>query len=463
MTNSVGALHIPLAFDHLDLKAFRRLDAVTVGVFDCPHSTPKLTDVGPLVVRTQDIMTGVLRIDEAARVSEETYRERVAKAEPTFGDLLYSREGTYFGIAAEVPQDVRVCLGQRMVLIRPDPKQIDRRYLKYWLNSPQIAAHIHGFRDGSVAERLNLPTIRAMPVFVRPLPEQRAIADLLGSLDDKIEQNRRTVQALEELARVTFKAWFVDFDPVKAKASRATSFPGMSPATFAALPDRLTDSPIGPVPKGWEVRTLEEVAESVRGLSYKGAGLVQSNTEDQAGSLPLHNLNSVYEGGGYKNEGLKLYRGEFKDRHMIYPGDLIVANTEQGHEYRLIGFAAIVPQRYGERGLFSHHLFRVRPLPTSPLGVQFLYFAIMSTRIRDEIVSYTNGTTVNTLSIDGLKRPHLCVPSAEVAAEFETRAWEMYELAESLFDESSKLATLRDYLLPQLMSGRVQVRSLRQE
>jgi type I restriction enzyme S subunit len=163
------APHIPLAFDHLDRRSFRRLDAVTLGVFDCPHSTPKLTPIGPLVVRTQDIMAGVLRTDQAARVSEETYRARVAQAEPAYGDLLYSREGTYFGIAAEVPKGVRVCLGQRMVLIRPDPRQIDHCYLKYWLNSPQIAAYIHGFRDDSVAERLNLPTIRAMPVFVRPV------------------------------------------------------------------------------------------------------------------------------------------------------------------------------------------------------------------------------------------------------------------------------------------------------
>src|SRR3954454_24303120 len=95
------AIHIPAAFELLDRSRFRRLDDVTLGVFDCPHSTPKLSSDGPLVVRTQDIMTGVLRVEEAAHVTEETYRERIDRAEPGLGDLLYSREGTYFGIAAE--------------------------------------------------------------------------------------------------------------------------------------------------------------------------------------------------------------------------------------------------------------------------------------------------------------------------------------------------------------------------
>jgi len=114
-----------------------------------------------------------IRADQAARVSEETYNERIARGTPSRGDLLYSREGTYFGIAAEVPERMRVCLGQRMVLIRPKPILVDFRYLCRWLNSPVLASHIQGYRDGTVAERLNLPTIRALPVLVPPSPNRR--------------------------------------------------------------------------------------------------------------------------------------------------------------------------------------------------------------------------------------------------------------------------------------------------
>jgi len=100
-------------------------------------------------------------------------------------------------------------------------------------------------------------------VCVPSVSEQLAIADVLESLDDKIEQNRRTGRALEGLARATFKAWFMNFESVKAKGTGAAGFPGMPAAAFAALPDRMTNSPIGPVPQGWEVSNIGTVAQRI--------------------------------------------------------------------------------------------------------------------------------------------------------------------------------------------------------
>ncbi len=164
MASEAYALHTPSTAAQLPADwIWKRLDTVCEGIFDCPHSTPVLTEQGPYIVRSQDVRSGVFRIEEAGRVSEGTYRERIARAEPRYGDLLYSREGTYFGIAAEVPAGVRVCLGQRMVLLRPNPSSADSRFLRYCLNSPAMVLHIHGHRDGTVAERLNLPTMSLFP------------------------------------------------------------------------------------------------------------------------------------------------------------------------------------------------------------------------------------------------------------------------------------------------------------
>ena len=155
MAGETSALHIPSTASALPAAwTWKRLDKVCEGVFDCPHSTPVLSDVGPYLARSQDMRSGVLRADQAARVSETTYSERIARAEPRHGDILYSREGTYFGIAAEVPSGVRLCLGQRMVLIRPNPSIVHPRFLRYWLNSPALSLHTAGHRDGTVAERL---------------------------------------------------------------------------------------------------------------------------------------------------------------------------------------------------------------------------------------------------------------------------------------------------------------------
>ena len=236
MSHAAKPVFPPLEADSWPIaRQWSRLDDLCEGVFDCPHTTPVITDEGPYVVRSQDVRTGIFRLDQAAHVSEETYQERIARAEPRFGDILYSREGTYFGLAAEVPRGVRVCLGQRMVLIRPSDK-IDTRFLRLWLNSPVLHRHIMGFRDGTVAERLNMPTIRGLPVPHISLPEQRAIAATLGALDDKIELNRKMNATLEAMARALFRDWFVDFGPTRAKMEGRA--PYLSPDLRCLFPDR---------------------------------------------------------------------------------------------------------------------------------------------------------------------------------------------------------------------------------
>jgi len=283
-------VHVPLEAARWPLQRdWAQLDDLCDGVFDCPHSTPVITGIGPFVVRSQDVRSGVFRTDEAARVSEETYRERIARAEPTHGDVLYSREGTYFGIAAEVPENVRVCLGQRMVLIRPKRNVLDTRFLRLWLNSPTLFRHIHGFRDGTVAERLNMPTIRALPVPLFDHDEQRTIATVVCAFDDKIELNRRMNATLEATAQSIFKDWFVDFGPVRAKVEGRPSY--LAPELWALFPSRIGDDGR---PAGWEERRVEDILE----LAY-GKSLPSNERID--GNVPVYGSSGIT---GYHNTAL---------------------------------------------------------------------------------------------------------------------------------------------------------------
>src|SRR5205823_3327527 len=158
------------------------------------------------------------------------------------------------------------CLGQRMVLLRP-AALANARFLRYWLNSPAMVLHINGHRDGTVAERLNLPTIRALPVAVPPIAEQRAIAHILGTLDDKIDLNRRMNETLEAMARAIFTSWFTRFDPVRAKAEGPD--PGLPPHIARLFPDTFRDSELGQIPAGWSVQSLDEVAHFLNGLALQ--------------------------------------------------------------------------------------------------------------------------------------------------------------------------------------------------
>jgi len=130
----------------------------------------------------------------------------------------------------------------------------------------------------------------------------------------------------------------------------------------------------------------------------------------KAQKIPMHNLNSVYEGGGYKYEGIKYYTGDFKERHIIKPEEIIVANTEQGHEFKLIGFPAVVPNYFGERGIFSQHIYKLSISKNTYLTSQYIYYLIKIPKVREQIISATNGSTVNMLATDGLQRPEFNLP-----------------------------------------------------
>ncbi len=352
------------------------------------------------------------------------------------------------------------------IVIRGRPGVTDNDFAYYLTRSEYVRSYAISQMTGS-SGRQRVPTaaLASLEVAVPPLPVQRAIARILGALDDKIELNRKMNETLEQKARAIFKSWFVDFDPVRAKAavrrrhpkwtdaqvSRAAC-PGLKPEIAALFPDSFQDSELGEIPKGWKVDALEQHVHVEKGLSYKGEGLADEG-------LPLHNLNSVYEGGGYKHEGLKHYTGEYRDRHVVKAGDLIVANTEQGFDYLLIGFPAIVPHCYGDDGLFTHHLYRVRPLPASPLTPRFLYFLLMSHDVREQVIGCTNGTTVNMLAADGLRRPEFPMPPAELVDRFDRLATPTFDLMEQNVARSRTLAAIRDALLPKLMSGELRVES----
>ncbi len=298
-------------------------------------------------------------------------------------------------------------------------------------------------------QRVPTSALDHLVVPVPPLSEQRAIAHILGTLDDKIELNRRMSETLEAMARALFKSWFVDFDPVRAKIEGRD--PGLPKHIADLFPVRLVDSELGEIPEGWEVKPLSDCVDVARGLSYKGSGLSDEG-------VPMHNLNSIYEGGGYKEEGLKRYNDDYKAQHVVRAGDLIVANTEQGHDRLLIGYAAIVPARFGEESLFSHHIYRVRPKVSSKLTADYLCH-LLNTRVMHDIVSgYANGTTVNMLSVDGLQSPLIVVPPAHIISVFSSIAEVARMRHEDMVEESHRiLVALRDALLPKLISGDLRV------
>jgi type I restriction enzyme S subunit len=226
----------------------------------------------------------------------------------------------------------------------------------------------------------------------------------------------------------------------------------LSPELAALFPDRFEDSALGPIPAGWRLTSLADEITANKGLSYKGDFLANPGE-----GLPMHNLNSVYEGGGYKHEGLKWYTGEYRPAHLLKPGDVIVTNTEQGFDYLLIGYAAIVPKRYGDMGLFSHHIYRIQAKDTSYLPPWFIYLLLRTPVFHELVAGHSNGTTVNMLPLDGLQKPRFVLPPEQLVRHFGKMFEPTQQQLEVLHDENVTLAALRDTLLPKLISGELRV------
>jgi type I restriction enzyme S subunit len=186
-------------------------------VFDGPHATPTRLDAGPVFLGITSLNKGRIDLSASDHVSEEDFAKWTRRVTPKPGDVVFSYE-TKLGEAAIIPEGLRCCLGRRMGLMRPNPAKLDSRFLLYYYLSRDFQEVIRERTiHGSTVERLALIEFPQFPLRIPPLAEQKAIAAVLGALDDKIELNRRMNATLEAMARALFQSWFVDFDPVRAK------------------------------------------------------------------------------------------------------------------------------------------------------------------------------------------------------------------------------------------------------
>ena len=316
-----------------------------------------------------------------------------------------------------------------------DESKLDHRFLKYVLLAENRS--FSRFSHGTTHQTIYFPEVKAFHVCVPSVSEQRAIAAVLTSLDDKIEQNRRTGRALEGLARATFKAWFVDFEPVKAKAAGATSFPGMPTAAFAALPDRLTDSSIGPVPEGWKLRPLSKVATFLNGLAlqkYPPAG----NGSD----LPIIKIAELRKGS---TDSAGQANASVPDAYVVEDGDLLFSWSG----------TLEVELWFGGRGALNQHLYKV----TSDAYPRWLCLHWVRQHLPEfRVIASSKATTMGHIKRGHLDDALIVLPDDVALQAADSMIGPLYDLFASVAIESRKLAVLRDYLLPRLLSGQVRAR-----
>ena len=317
----------------------------------------------------------------------------------------------------------------------------DPRWASYLLRTIDFMS----CNDKSSVPGVNRNDLHRILVLLPPLDEQRTIAGVLGALDDKIAQNRRTARTLDRLARAIFRAWFVDFEPVKAKAAGASSFPSMPQPVFDALPTRFADSEIGHLPEGWKVKAIGDV------VTTKGGGTPNTKNPE------------YWDGGEHcwatPKDMSRLSHPVLLDTerritdvavNSISSGMLPVGTVLMSSRAP-VGYLGIarVPTAINQ-GFIA--MACDGPLP--PIYV--LNWALTS---MDMIKAHASGTTFPEISKKNFRPLPVVLPTGDVIAAYQQTSDPLFELLVACVKENLQLTHVRDYLLPRLLSGTVRVRS----
>jgi len=372
------------------------------------------------------------------------------------GDIYVSlkdvtQSADLLGAVACVPPDVGLGrLTQDTVKLNfRNGSEPERRYVYWALRGPDYREYCRSRAIGTTNLSLARDDFLGFPIRP-PAASDFAVVELLDALDDRIDLNRRLNQTLEAMAQALFKSWFVDFDPVRAKAEGRQPV-SMDAETGALFPSSFASTSLGESPTGWSTAVLGQFISLDKGVSYKGEFLTKRG-------LPMVNLKCIRPHGGFNADGLKPYSGPVKEKHHVHPGDVVVANTDITQARNVLGAPARVPPTVGGDLVFSHHTWAARHRPHSPLGPNFIYQLLLTEAYRERARGFATGTTVLALPPDAVLELSFALPPQEIINSFERTVQALTEMLWAHDAQSLTLRRVRDLLLPKLLSGELRVK-----
>ena len=394
------------------------LDDICVLIADCPHSTAPDEGSGYPLIRTPNIGKARFLLDGVNRVSKQVYEQRNKRATPQDNDIIFAREAPA-GNAAIIKNGDKYCLGQRTVLIRPDPQKVNPDYLVYYLLAPEQQHKLLSTAHGATVSHVNIPDIHNMNVDNLPsIENQKQIANTLIAYDDLIENNQKQIKLLEEAAQRLYKEWFIDL-----------RFPGHE------------STPIHDgIPAGWERTTVERIAAVLR------RGI--SPTYDSNGDSTVINQKCIRQTIVDLGEARKQTK-KYPDELNLQNGDTVICSTGDGTLGR-------VGQIFGEleKTTLDSHVTLVRA--TSDVGTQLLFWTIKSQQAFLQGMG-KGSTNQLELSRSVIQELPFILPDSNTRMAFEVLAQAIHDKITAQNKQIIELQTARDRLLPKLMSGEIEI------
>jgi len=414
---------------------------LAMGPFGSNIKTDFFVTKGVPVIRGQNLNAERFYDDNFVFLSEKKADELIsANAFP--GDLVFTHRGT-LGQVGIIPYDAkykRYVVSQSQMKMTCDTDKVDPFFLFYFFRSPkgQYELLANTSTTGVPAISRPLTTLKSILVDLPPLPEQHAITHILGTLDDKIELNRKINETLEAMARAIFKSWFVDFDPVRAKAEGRD--PGLPKEIADLFPDSFEDSELGKIPKGWEIKRFSNTIEIIGGGTpktsvpfYWGGDVPWFSVGDAPHDTDVWVVDTQKKitQAGIENSSTR----------VLPEGTTIISARGTVGRLALVGVPMAMNQScYGLRGTCDERGF-------------FTYYTTRS--LVDTLQHRTHGSVFGTITRDTLAGVEVVVPRPRVIFVFEQTIAPLLEHIRDNVLESNTLAALSDTLLPKLISGEI--------
>lgn len=380
-------------------------------IVDCPHSTARDEGVGIPLIRTPNVGKGRLVLDGVHRVSMPVYKDRISRAIPSENDLILAREAPV-GNVAIITKGQTVCLGQRVVLIRPQKDVAYPSFLVYYLLSPEIQHKLINSANGAVVSHLNVADIRKLKVSLPPYDQQKKIGDILSSLDNKIELNNKINAQLEEMAQAIFKNWFVDFEPFKD--------------------GKFVESEMGMIPEGWNVISFTDIlTASTQKVGREGV------PEFSVTNTGIHPRDEKFN----KN----LSKSSAKNK-LLRKGNLVFGMSRE-----ILNWGVMKEPEGGVSSAYNIYI-----VDDSKVNIIYLENFIKSHMDYFHDLIKPASREGQGLDKNALMSKFVYIPRTDVLDTFLEKYNAIRAKIELLKKENLHLSNLRDTLLPKLMSGEIE-------
>ena len=397
-----------------------------------------------LFLNAGNVTKSGLDFHECAFISEEN-DSLLGKGKLRRGDIIVTTRGTLGNIGyydKSAPYD-KVRINSGMIILRPIESELEAAFLYCYLRSALFQSQVTKLSSGSAQPQLPIRDFRNIEIPLPPLPEQRRIAHILGTLDDRIENNRKTVKTLEAMAQAIFKSWFVDFDPVRAKMAGESRESickrlKLTPEILDLFPDRLVDSELGEIPEGWMNGSFRNIcSRRSERVGNRDATVLSAVTK---GHLAISD--DYFTKRVYSNE-IKNYLAVERNDFAYNPSRINIGSIGMLESYFL--------------GAVSPVYIVFRPAESYQHFMNF-YLGLATTK--KWIATFSSGSVRQSLSYDDFAAIPCIIPPKETIGIFNIIHDDVKHSSDFSSDYAMKLANLRDTLLPKLISGELRVPAL---